>query len=136
LDKPPKSNLFINEWGFVDDELPIRNTLYAIRYFLHSPRCTLHAKRYFLHSPRCTLHAPQGQARTKKPFYAKQTQFPPILRQKRGFCPKTNPIQTQFKPNSNPIKPNFILFFAPGSLRAFSTSPDAASCVWPLPRPA
>jgi len=55
--------------------------------------------------------------RTKKPFYAKQTQFPPILRQKRGFCPKTNPIQTQFKANqsqskpiqtqSNPIKPNF-----------------------------
>jgi len=53
---------------------------------------------------RYTLHAPPGRARTKKPFYAKQTQFPPILRQKRGFCPKTNPIQTQFKPNSKPIQ--------------------------------
>jgi len=32
-------------------------------------------------------------------FYAKQTQFPPILRQKRLFGRKTNPIQSQFKAN-------------------------------------
>ena len=52
----------------------------------------------------------QYPARTKKPFYAKQTQFPPILRQKRGFCPKTKPIQTQFKPNFRKAKMNVSSF--------------------------
>jgi len=61
------------------------NYQYAIRYTLYAPRFTLHQ-----------------DARTKKPFYAKQTQFPPILRQKRLFGRKTNPN----KPNSKPIKPN------------------------------
>jgi hypothetical protein len=37
--------------------------------------------------------------RTKKVNFAKQTQFPPFLRQKLTFTRKTNPIQTQ----SNPI---------------------------------
>ncbi len=33
------------------------------------------------------------------PFYAKQTQISPILRQKSRFRQKTNPKQTQTKPN-------------------------------------
>jgi len=41
---------------------------------------------------------------TSSLFYAKQTQFPPILRQKQLFRRKTNPIQTQ----SNPI---FRIFY-------------------------
>jgi len=65
--------------------------------------------------------------RTKKPFYAKQTQFaecsnehkhyynnglcqytpPQPLQKQTQFKPNSNPIQTQFKPNSKPIKPNF-----------------------------
>ena len=47
-----------------------------------------------------TSDALRQDDRTKKPFYAKQTQFPPILRQKRLFGRKTNPI----KPNSKPIQ--------------------------------
>jgi hypothetical protein len=42
-------------------------------------------------------------ASTNPHFYAKQTQFSPVLAQKQGFRPKTNPIQTQ----SNPNEPNF-----------------------------
>ncbi len=122
-DKPSKSNLFINEWGFVDDELPIRYTLYAIRYtsienptlahFRHfSSLLTIenptlvhfrHFSSLLTNEMRFTL---RQDARTKKPFYAKQTQFPPILRQKRLFGRKTNPIQTQFKPNQTQFKPN------------------------------
>jgi hypothetical protein len=40
-------------------------------------------------------------------FYAKRTQFCAFLAQKQQFVQKTNPIQTQFKANSKPIKPNF-----------------------------
>ena len=45
-------------------------------------------------------------------FYAKQTQFPPILRQKRLFGRKTNPIQTQFKANQTQFKANQTQFKA------------------------
>jgi len=86
----------------------IRCTLYAIFSILHAVRFTLNA--IFFHAIRYTLHATPGPARTKKPFYAKQTQFAPILRQKRGFCPKTNPIQTQFKPNQSQFKPKQTQF--------------------------
>jgi len=45
---------------------------------------------------------------TNSLFYAKQTQFPSFLRQKRLFRRKTNPIQTQ----SNPIFRVFLLAYA------------------------
>jgi len=135
--KPPKSNLFINEWGFVDDELPIRYTLYAVRYFFHFPRCKLHAKRYFLPRytlyairyflPRYTLYAPrftlrQDQRAQKNLFMQNKPNFPRFCA-KNGYLEEkqtqTKPIQSQFKPNTNPIKPktnpikpNFLHFFS------------------------
>jgi len=102
-DKPPKSNLFINEWGFVDDELPIRYT------------------------PRFTLR--QDQRAQKNLFMQNKPNFPNAqilvncvltmdyvnIRLRR--CAKnkakyaenkanSNPIQTQFKPISMPNKPS------------------------------
>jgi len=68
------------------------------------------------------IMTPEPPARTKKPFYAKQTQFAECSNKHKhcynnGLCQytppqplqkqsQTNPIQTQFKPNqsqSNPI---------------------------------
>ena len=40
------------------------------------------------------------------PFYAKQTQFYTFFAPKRRFHEKTNPIQSQFKPNLTQNKPN------------------------------
>jgi len=48
---------------------------------------------------------PVENVRQITPFYAKQTQFYAFIARKRRFHEKTNPIQTQFKPNSKPIKP-------------------------------
>ncbi|MDT8301374.1 MAG: hypothetical protein RQ760_07800, partial [Sedimentisphaerales bacterium] len=42
--------------------------------------------------------------------YAKQTQFSPFIAPKRRFHQKTNPIQTQFKPNLTQNKPNLSQF--------------------------
>ena len=44
------------------------------------------------------------------PFYAKQTQFPLFFTWKRRLCQKTNPIQTQFKPNLSQNKANLSQF--------------------------
>ena len=38
------------------------------------------------------------ESSTNPPFFAKRTQFSPILAQKQRFIPKTNPKQTQNKP--------------------------------------
>jgi hypothetical protein len=52
------------------------------------------------------------------PFYAKQSQFYAFFARKRRFHKKTNPIQTQFKPNKAKNKPNlsqFLSQFKPNS---------------------
>jgi hypothetical protein len=46
------------------------------------------------------------------PFYAKQSQFPLFFAWKRRLCQKTNPIQTQFKPNLTQFKPNLTQYKA------------------------
>ncbi len=63
-------------------------------------------------------------------FYAKQTQFAPILRQKLTFTRKTNPIQTQFLTL-------FFYPFTPFSPVQLSPRPFHSPCFQPvLPSPA
>jgi 7-carboxy-7-deazaguanine synthase len=42
------------------------------------------------------------ESSTNQPFFAKQTQFPPVFRPKTAICK----FESQFKPNLNQIKPN------------------------------
>jgi len=63
---------------------------------IYAKRCPLYAKRstFVENSLQIT------------PYFNKQSQFYAFFNQKSRFYEKTNPIQTQFKPNLTQNKPN------------------------------
>jgi hypothetical protein len=66
-----------------------------LAHFRHSTRYPLYAK--------CSTFV--ENIRQITPFYAKQTQLYAFFARKCQFHEKTNPIQTQFKPNLSQLKP-------------------------------
>ena len=58
-----------------------------------------------------------------KPFLKKQTQFFAVFSPKTTIPPNSNPIQSQFKPNLNPIKPNQTQFLSSNTIRANPRNP-------------